>query len=240
MAADPRIHTGGDDVWIKGINVGWVLQLDADLIPVWAPGGAGSITEITSNDGSILVSDPTGPIVDLKVVGGGAGPTGPSGPSGPSGPTGPTGMGAGWSFGQGPGSPNSSWITATQGVDLQLQSNTIWYKVEQSGSSPLDESAVVSIFTSIKVQNDGTPGSDLSFDFSGILDGILSFTGGLFDIGAVVGYVTVQESGPFALIGNSNSTLTPQTQAAGNPGATINATIGDWIGISIPGAYISN
>lgn len=91
MASSPRVQTAGDDVYVDTIDVGWVLTLNGNLEPIWSPGGTGSIVEITSDDGSVLVTNPFGPIVDLKVVGGGGGETGPTGPTGPIGATGPQG-----------------------------------------------------------------------------------------------------------------------------------------------------
>lgn len=46
---------------------GWVIGFDgSDWVA--APPGSGSITEITSEDGSVTITDPTGPTTDLSVL----------------------------------------------------------------------------------------------------------------------------------------------------------------------------
>lgn len=54
-------------------------QAGTILVPPAGGGGGGGIQEITSSDGSLSVTDPTGPDTDLKVVAGGGAPSGPAG-----------------------------------------------------------------------------------------------------------------------------------------------------------------
>lgn len=131
------------------------------------------------------------------------------------------------------GGPNSTFITATQGVDLTLQNNIIQTLVTAVVGEPAGH-PILSIVASMAVQQTGTPGEDIIIDFHGLFVALgLDVLPSLFDVGQASGICSLQTSGPFGLIGNVTQQLSPTRQDGTNAGALLTATSGDWLGINI-------
>jgi hypothetical protein len=70
---DGTVGRAYDSTSITAHSPGLAVTLLATSVQSVATGSGGGITEITSDDSSVTITDPTGPVTDLSVAGGGGG-----------------------------------------------------------------------------------------------------------------------------------------------------------------------
>lgn len=234
----------------QGIIAGSGITIEGDLANGWiiihsTGGGGGGITEITSVDDSVTITDPTGPTVDLSVTGGSGTITEITSvdntvtitdPSGPTTDLSVAGGGTGLPFQTFTGSPIGVVVpTAARYIGISTDTDALYYAV---GATDTDWVQIAGPYdsTAIGISIDPTDAGGIILQ---VKDASASEGIALIDDSAGI---SISESGPGSVsISNSGGNVEINATGSGalNGIQIQNSNANDNIGVQISDASLS-